>query len=408
MTTIDSVARKLAASVPTPFYLYDGDAVHRRVREFADAFSWSDGYRQFFAVKALPNPRIISLLHGVGCGMDCSSPVELELVKRCGVPGKDVVFTSNNTTREEFLQASEMGALITCDAPELAGVASGCVDKSAVVSMRYRPERHGSGNVLIGEVEDSKFGSEIGGLVQGYEILKSAGFSRFGIHAMIVSNELSTDAFGASASALFSAARHVEREVGVLFEYANIGGGIGVPYQQGERFPGVAAFGDAVQRAYAEHIGGDRSNVLPVHTECGRAVTGPFGVLVTRVVNRKKSNRCFVGVDASMSNLMRPGMYGAYHRIDNLDAGASRGMEVVDVVGSLCENNDKFAIGREMPKAEIGDLLVVRDVGAHAHSMGFQYNGRLRSAEYLALGQSVERVRRAETADDYFATAVWE
>lgn len=400
-------AEAIASEHPTPFHLYDERGVRRRMRELRAAFAWNEGFKQCFAVKAAPNPHLVSLLAEEGSGADCSSLAELVLCERVGLVGEDVMFTSNNTTVEELTKAQELGAVINLDSPiYLDKFASGEVPSlPSVLSFRYNPGREKAGNVIIGDPAEAKFGCTREQALDGYRRGKEMGVTRFGLHTMVVSNERSLDSLLETARMLFELAVLIQEETGVEVELINLGGGIGVAYRPEEEDVDLAAYGAGVQQLYNDILGPAGLTPTNVMMENGRAITGPFGFLVTRVINIKETYKKYIGVDANMANLMRPGMYGAYHHISVVGKDGSTSKQTVDVVGALCENNDKFAIDRELPEVEVGDLLVIHDAGAHGHSMGFQYNGRLRSAELLLQEDAaVRQIRRAETLDDYFAT----
>lgn len=399
------LVEQIADEHPTPFYLYHEDGIRQQARALQTAFAFNDGFQEYFAVKAAPNPHLVAVLAEEGCGADCSSPAELEICRRLGISGEDVMFTANNTTVGEFAQAVEQGAIINLDSPHHIDDLLKLDQLPSVVSFRFNPGAERSGNVIIGDPQEAKFGCTREQLLAGYRRCRELGIERFGLHAMIVSNELEIESLWATATMLFELAVEIQEKVGVAVEMINLGGGIGVPYRPGEQPVDLQAFGSGVQERYEKILEPAGLTPLRIMMENGRVMTGPHGYLVTRVVNAKQTYKSYVGVDATMANLMRPGMYGAYHHISILGKEDAPLTEKVDVVGSLCENNDKFAIDRMLPQAERGDFLVIHDAGAHGHSMGFQYNGRLRSAEFLFNDQGEYRqIRRAETLDDYFST----
>ncbi|EGF27507.1 diaminopimelate decarboxylase [Rhodopirellula baltica] len=389
----------------TPFVLYHEDGIRARARELTDAFAWNEGFQQYFAVKATPNPHIVAMMAEEGGGADCSSVAELITCERLGITGQDVMFTSNNTTMEEFEIANKLGAIINLDTPHHVDQISQLSPLPEMVSFRFNPGPERQGNVIIGDPKEAKFGSTREQLIDGYRRCAELGISRFGLHAMVVSNELNIEALLQTAEMLFELAAEIHRETGISVECINLGGGIGVPYQPGQEPVDLPAFGDGVRKLYESIL--VPAGIAPVRIlmENGRAMTGPFGYLITKVINQKSSYKDYVGVDACMSNLMRPGMYGAYHHITVMGKEDQPADRTVDIVGSLCENNDKFAIDRKMPATEVGDIAVIHDAGAHGHSMGFQYNGRLRSAEIVFNDAGEFRaIRRAETFEDYFCT----
>jgi diaminopimelate decarboxylase len=399
--------RAITATHPTPFYLYDAAGIRRAARDLQAAFAWAPAFREFFAVKATPNPQILKLLAAEGCGADCSSLPELLLAERAGLTGERVLLTSNNTPAEEYAAARRLGALINLDdVGHLAFLArhAGLPD---FVSFRYNPGPLREGNAIIGRPEEAKFGVTREQLFAGYAAARDAGVRRFGLHAMIVSNELDPGSVVATAELLFGLAGELQASLGIAFELINLGGGIGIPYRPEQAPVDMAAVGAGVRAAYARQFGGAaRRPALAM--ECGRLITGPHGYLVATVRHLKRSYKQYAGLDATMANLMRPGMYGAYHHLSVLGKEREPASERYDVVGSLCENNDKFAIDRALPPLAPGDLVVIHDAGAHGHAMGFNYNGKLRSAELLLEeGGGVRLIRRAETVEDLFATIVW-
>jgi diaminopimelate decarboxylase len=400
-----SLIERLAAQYPTPFHLYHEEGIRNRTRELLKAFSWNQGFREYFAVKATPNPHIVSILREEGCGADCSSVPELVLSERIGLTGQSIMFTSNNTTAKEFAEACRLGAIINLDHPHHIDTLVKSVGLPDTISFRYNPGPERTGNAIIGNPQEAKFGCTKQQVLEGYRRCKQLGVSKFGLHTMIVSNELQVQSFIDTARMLFELAVLAQREAGVRIEFINLGGGVGTPYRPHECEVDLQKVGDGVRQVYEEVLVPAGLAPVRILMENGRTITGPFGFLVTRVINLKETYKKYVGVDACMSNLMRPGMYGAYHHITVLGKEKAPVVGPMDVVGSLCENNDKFAVDRPLPEIAVGDLLVLHNAGAHGYAMGFQYNGRLRSAELL-LGREgkVRQIRRAETIDDYFAT----
>lgn len=394
----------LAATCGTPFHIYDAAGMLATHRAMVAAFGdWP--FRQYFAVKALPNPAVLSRLLAAGSGLDCSSPVELQLARAVGARGEQVVFSSNNTVAEEYAAARIAGALITFDDPAHLARADHLPE---VVAFRVAPHGAAAGSTLMGGAGQSKFGVPRGQLVAAYRQAQVRGAARFGIHGMTCANELDAGTAIRAARDLVAAAAEVAEALGIAFDYVNFGGGLGIPYRPGEASFDFSAYAAAIRTMLSETFPGNRPRVL---MECGRYVTGPHGVLVARVVNRMAKERRIVGLDASMSALMRPGFYrGAYHHI-TLPFVAPGGREpvTVDVVGSLCENIDRFAVDRSLPDPRVGDLVYIHDTGAHGHAMGFTYNGRLRPAELLLTeaGEVLE-IRRAETFADYTGTLRWD
>ncbi len=399
--------RELTREYPTPFYLYDETAIRANARKLFAAFDWCPTFRNHFAVKATPNPHLLEILADCGFGTDCSSLPELLLSQAAGIDGLRIMFTSNNTPANEYIHAKKAGAVLNLD--DISHI--DFVDQHAglpdLVSFRYNPGplRGESGNDIIGNPEDAKYGLTREQLFEGYRELKHRGVSRFGLHTMVVSNELDGSSFVQTARMLFSLAVEIAQELDIRFEWVNLGGGIGIPYSPEQQPVDLEAVGRGVQEAYEHIVVPAGLDPLGVLMENGRVITGPYGYLVTTAVHHKNIYKDYVGVDACMANLMRPGMYGAYHHISVLGKEDAPHDTTVDVVGSLCENNDKFAVDRQLPTIDNGDLFVIHDAGAHGHAMGFQYNGRLRSAELLLTTDgSVRCIRRAETVADYFAT----
>jgi diaminopimelate decarboxylase len=397
--------RKIAAEYPTPFYLYHEQAIRDYARRLCAAFAWNSGFKEFFAVKATPNPHILKILKQEGCGADCSSLAELVLAERVGITGESIVFTSNNTPAHEYIRAKELGAILNLDDITHIDFLRRVAGMPEMVCFRYNPGPLREGNVIIGKPEEAKYGFTRRQLFDGYRRLKELGVKRFGLQTMVVSNELNADFFVETARMLYEIAVELAERLDVRLELCNLGGGIGIPYRPEQQPVDIERVGRGVQQVYDQLIRPAGLHPLKVFMENGRAMTGPYGVLVTKAIHEKHIYKEYVGVDACMANLMRPGMYGAYHHITVLGKHDQPHDHVVDVVGSLCENNDKFAIDRALPKIDAGDLLVIHDAGAHGHAMGFQYNGKLRSAELLLRADgSVKQIRRAETLDDYFAT----
>jgi diaminopimelate decarboxylase len=399
--------RELTREYPTPFYLYDEAAIRANARRLVAAFDWCPTFRNHFAVKATPNPHLLEILADEGFGTDCSSMPEMLLSEAAGIDGERIMFTSNDTPAYEFVHARSVGAVLNLD--DISHVEF--VDQHAglpeLVSFRYNPGplREQSGNAIIGHPEEAKYGLTREQLFDGYRDLKARGVSRFGLHTMVVSNELNGDSFVETARMLFSLAAELLQALDVRLEWVNLGGGIGIPYRPEDHPVDLEDVGRGVEQAYQQIVVPAGLDPLGVLMENGRVITGPYGYLVTTAIHHKQIYKNYVGVDACMANLMRPGMYGAYHHISVLGKEQAPHQTVVDVVGSLCENNDKFAVDRPLPDIDPGDLLVIHDAGAHGHAMGFQYNAKLRSAELLlAEDGSVSCIRRAETVEDYFAT----
>ena len=407
---------QIAADYPTPFHIYDAKAIRANARRLKKAFAWNKGFREYFAVKAAPNPELMKLLKEFDFGSDCSSMAELVLAERVGNVGEAIMFTSNDTPAEEFRKAWELKAIVNLDDIThwdflLESVGAGGAAPSPeelgarLFCCRYNPGPLKGGNAIIGKPEEAKYGFTREQLFDCYAKMKAAGVTRFGLHTMVASNELDPDYIVDTAKLLFTLVGEIHDRLGIDFEFINIGGGIGIPYKPDQKAMDLEYVGKGIEKAYAELVEKKGMKPIKLFMECGRCITGPYGYLVSRVRHIKNTYRLYAGLDACMSNLMRPALYGAYHEIVVPGKETSGNTSVYDVTGSLCENNDKFAIQRVLPVLERGDLVVICDAGAHGHAMGFQYNGKLRSAELLLEEDgSVRLIRRAETLDDYFAT----
>lgn len=400
---------------PTPFHLYDEAGIRTTARAVNRAFSWNPGFREYFAVKATPTPGILKILKEEGCGVDCSSLTELMMSDRCGFAGEQIMFSSNDTPAEEFELAARLGATINLDDfTHIAFLEKTIGYIPETISCRFNP----GGVFQLGESEegfqvmdnpgDAKYGFTRDQLFEGFRILKAKGAKRFGLHAFLASNTISNDYYPALAGQLFQLAVELERETGADICFINLSGGVGVPYRPEQPENDIAAIGEGVRRKFEEILVPAGMGDVDIYTEMGRYMLAPHGLLATRVIHEKHTYKEYIGVDACAANLMRPAMYGAYHHITVMGKEDQPLDHKYDVVGSLCENNDKFAVDRMLPRIDIGDLMVIHDTGAHGFSMGYNYNGRLRSAELLLKQDgSVELMRRAETPDDYFATLVW-
>ena len=377
----------------------------RNAQRLLRAFAGIDGFKEYFAVKALPNPFILKILNREGLGADCSSSIELLLSKKCGLLGEDIMFTSNDTPTYEYADALELGAIINLDDISHISVFGNELPVPGIMSCRYNPGPLRAGNVIIGHPEEAKYGFTRDQLFEGYRMLRDLGVSRFGLHTMVASNELNPSYFVETVQMLLDLVIELHRELGIRFEFVNMGGGIGIPYRPGQQAVDLEFVGKSINALYNRMVRGTEIEPIKLFMECGRMITGPYGCLVSKVVRTKQIYKNYIGLDSSMANLMRPGMYGAYHHISVLGKEGRPSDRVYDVTGSLCENNDKFAVDRQLPEVAIGDLLVIQDTGAHGHSMGFNYNGKLRSAEILLRrDNSLLEIRRAETAEDHFAT----
>jgi diaminopimelate decarboxylase len=395
----------ITARYPTPFHLYDERAIRANARRLRAAFADVYGFKEYFAVKALPNPIILKILQEEGLGTDCSSLPELLLSERVGIVGEEIMFSSNDTPPDEFVKARALGAIINLDDLSHLAVLERVAGLPELICFRYNPGALKQGNAIIGQPLEAKYGFTREQLFEGYRIARDQGVRRFGLHTMVASNELDYRYFVETATILFDLVVELSRALGIRFEFVNIGGGIGIPYRPDQEAVSYEQVAAGIVAAYRERIAA--AGLAPIKTvmECGRIITGPYGYLVTKVRHLKHTYKDYVGTDASMANLMRPGMYGAYHHITVLGKENRPADHLYDVTGSLCENNDKFAIDRPLPEVAVGDTLVIHDTGAHGYAMGFNYNGKLRSAELLLREDGeVVQIRRAETPEDYFAT----
>ena len=395
----------LTQEFPTPFHLYDEAGIRETARALHQAFAWNEGFKEYFAIKATPNPSILKILQEEGCGVDTASYVELLMADKLGFSGKEIMFSSNNTPADEFVYARELGATINLDAYEDIAFLKSVTGIPKVISCRYNPGGvFELGTDIMDNPEEAKFGMTKEQLIQAFIELKELGVEEFGIHALLASNTVSNDYYPELARQLFELAVEVVEKAGVHLGFINLSGGVGVNYKPEQEPNDIAIIGEGVHRVFDAILKPAGLGHVKIYTELGRFMLASHGLLVTRVTHKKKTYRTYVGVDASAVNLLRPAMYGAYHHITNMDRPEEL-TEVVDVVGSLCENNDKFAKQRELPVTEIGDLLVIHDTGAHGFSMGYQYNAKLRSAEVLLQEDGQARlIRRAEKPEDYLAT----
>ncbi len=405
----------IAAVYPTPFHLYDERGIRENARRLYRAFAWNPGFREYFAVKATPTPAILKILKEEGCGCDCSSLSELLLSERCGITGEKIMFSSNNTPAEEFQTAHRLGAILNLDDVTLVDYLKECIGEvPETVCCRYNP----GGVFTLGQTRegfqvmdspgDAKFGMTRPQLTEAFRRLAQLGTKRFGLHAFLASNTLSNDYFPALARILCQLAVEIQEETGLSAAFLNLSGGIGVPYRPEQPENDIAVIGEGVRRAWQEILAPAGLGDIPLYMELGRYMLAPYGCLVTRATHKKQIYKDYIGVDACACNLMRPAMYGAYHHITVMGKEDAPCDHKYDVVGGLCENNDKFAVDRMLPEIDIGDLLVIHDTGAHGFSMGYNYNGKLRSAELLLRTDgTVELIRRAETMEDYFRTVVW-
>ena len=397
---------QLTQSYETPFYLYDEKAIRENMRRFTKAFSIFPSFKEYFAVKACPNPYIMKILKNEGCGADCSSLPELILAENAGMQGEEVMFTSNETPAKEYIYANLKGNIINLDdITHIDYLEKALGGLPELISFRYNPGPLKEGNALIGKPEEAKYGLTREQIFEAYKICKDRGVRRFGLHTMVASNELNPDYFVETAQLLFTLAVELKEQVGVSLEFVNLGGGIGIPYRPEQVAVDYDYVAQGIKAVYDKLIVPAGLDPLKICWECGRPITGPYGWLVTRALHQKHIYREYIGVDASMADLMRPGMYGAYHEVTVSGKEDAAKTETYDVVGSLCENCDKFAVQRQLPKIDIGDLLIIHDAGAHGRAMGFNYNAKLRCGELLLREDgSVVQIRRKETVDDYFAT----
>ena len=396
---------EITTQFPTPFHLYDEKGIRETARALHEAFSWNQGFKEYFAVKATPNPTILKILKEEGCGVDCASYVELLMSQKVVFSDSDIMFSSNDTPAKEMQLARELGATINLDAYEDIAFLQEVAGIPEVISCRYNPGGvFELGTDIMDSPEEAKFGMTKAQLIQAFKDLKKLGVKKFGIHALLASNTITNCYYPELARQLFELAVEIVAETDVDLDFINLSGGVGVPYHPEEKANDILAIGQGVRQAYEEILDPVGLGKVKIFTELGRFMLAPHGLLVTKVLHKKQTYRTYIGLDASAVNLLRPAMYGAYHHITNMDHPDGQ-TEIVDVVGGLCENNDKFAIQRELPITNIGDTLVIHDTGAHGFSMGYQYNGKLRSAELLLEEDGgVRLIRRAEIPEDYFAT----
>lgn len=398
---------EIVKTYPTPFHIYDERGIRENVKALKEAFSWNRGYKEFFAVKATPNPFLIDILREYGCGCDCSSYTELMLSGAMGVKGEDIMFSSNDTPAKDFQLAAKLGAIINLDDIthiDFLQETLGYLPKT--LSCRYNPGGYFSlGTDIMDNPGDAKYGFTTEQMFDGFRMLKERGVENFGIHAFLASNTVTNEYYPTLAKQLFELAVRLKEETGAHITFINLSGGIGIPYRPEQEKNDIAVIGREVQKVYEEILTPAGMGDVAIYTELGRFMMGPYGALVTKVIHQKHTHKEYLGVDACAVNLMRPAMYGAYHHITVLGKENLPCDHMYDVTGSLCENNDKFAIDRMLPEVEVGDYIVIHDAGAHGHAMGYNYNGKLKSAELLLHEDgTVQMIRRAETPRDYFAT----
>jgi len=409
-------AEEIAVSYPTPFHIYDEKGIRENARKVKEAFSWNKGFKEYFAVKATPTPGILKVLKEEGCGVDCSSLTELMMSEKCGFSGSDIMFSSNDTPPEEYVLARKLGAVINLDDITHINFLKDTIGEiPETISCRLNPggvfqlSSSEEGFQVMDSPQDAKYGFTKDQLFEGFRLLKKMGAKHFGIHSFLASNTISNDYYPVLASILFRFAVELQKKTGCHIEFINLSGGVGVPYRPDQPGNDIMAIGRGVRRQYEEILVPAGMGDVKLFTEMGRFMLAPYGALVTRAIHEKHIYKEYIGVDACAADLMRPAMYGAYHHITVLGKEDALGDHIYDVVGSLCENNDKFAVDRMLPGISKGDLLYIHDTGAHGHAMGYQYNGKLRHAELLLREDgSVKLLRRAETPEDYFATAIWE
>lgn len=398
---------EITKTYPTPFHLYDEKGIRENAKRLKEAFSWNKGYKEYFAVKATPNPYILKILQEYGCGTDCSSATELMMSDATGFSGHDIMFSSNDTPPEEFKLANDLGAIINLD--DITHIE--CVEKTLgfipkTISCRYNPGGiFKISNDIMDNPGDAKYGMTTEQMFEAYKILKEKGAENFGMHAFLASNTVTNEYYPMLAKVLFELAVKLKEETGAHITFINLSGGIGIPYRPDQEPNDIMAIGEGVRKVYEEVLVPAGMGDVAIYTELGRFMLGPYGCLVTKAIHEKHTHKEYIGVDACAANLMRPAIYGAYHHITVAGKEDAPCNHKYDVVGSLCENCDKFAVDRMLPKIDMGDYLVIHDTGAHGYSMGYNYNGRLRSAEILLKEDGgAQLIRRAETPKDYFAT----
>ncbi len=406
---------EIAAQYPTPFHVYDEKGIRENAKKVKDAFAWNKGFREYFAVKATPNPFLLQILKEYDCGTDCSSLTELQLSNACGFAGDEIMFSSNDTPDEEFVKAAELGAIINLDdITHIDDVKRVLGQLPKTMSCRYNPGGvYEISNGIMDNPGDAKYGMTHEQLLEAYSRMKEEGVTRFGLHAFLVSNTVTNDYYPALAKTLFELAVEIKEKTGVSLDFINLSGGVGIPYQPDQKANDISVIGEGVHKVFDEVLVPAGLENVSIYTEMGRFMMGPYGALVTRAIHEKKTYKDYIGVDACAANLMRPAMYGAYHHITVMGKENEACDHTYDVTGSLCENNDKFAIDRKLPKIDIGDLIYIHDTGAHGSAMGYNYNGRLWCSEILLKEDgSYELIRRAQEPKDYFATLdcfpIWE
>ncbi|MDO5560629.1 MAG: diaminopimelate decarboxylase [Oscillospiraceae bacterium] len=397
---------EIAKTIPTPFHIYDEKGIRENAKKVMKAFSWNKGFKEYFAVKATPNPFILKLLKEEGCGVDCSSLTELMMSDVCGFSGHEIMFSSNVTPAEDFVLAKKLGAIINLDDFTHIDFLEKTAGIPETICCRFNPGGlFKIENDIMDTPGEAKYGFTKEQLIEGYRILKDKGVKKFGLHAFLASNTIANQYYPALAKLLFQVAVEVKEKTGVVIDFINLSGGVGIPYRPEQKPTDIAAVGDGVHKAFDEVLVPAGMGHVSIFTEMGRFMLAPYGHLITKVIHQKHTYKEYIGCDACAANLMRPAMYGAYHHITVLGKENEPCTCKYDVTGGLCENNDKFAVDRMLPPIEIGDYLAIHDSGAHGFAMGYNYNGKLRSAEVLLKEDgSFQMIRRAETPDDYFAT----
>ena len=397
---------EIAKTYPTPFHIYDEKGIRENARRLKAAFAWNKGYREYFAVKATPNPFILKVLQEEGCGVDCSSLTELMMSEKCGFSGSDIMFSSNVTPAEEYVKAKQLGAFINLDDITHIDFLKDCAGIPETICCRYNPGGvFKLGTSIMDNPGDAKYGMTHEQIIEAFKILKSKGVKHFGIHSFLASNTVTNEYYPTLAKILFELAVELKEKTGADIKFINLSGGIGVDYKPEQEKNDISIIGANVHKVYDEVLKPAGMDDIAIYTELGRFMLAPYGCLVTKAIHEKHTYKEYIGVDACAANFMRPAIYGAYHHITVAGKENAPCDHVYDVTGSLCENNDKFAIDRKLPKIDMGDYLIIHDTGAHGFSMGYNYNGKLRSAELLLKENGdVQMIRRAETPKDYFAT----
>ena len=397
--------QEIIKKYPTPFHIYEEKAIRQNIRALKETFAWAPAFYEKFAVKALPNPRIVQILHEEGAGTDCSSLAELLISEAAGLKGEEILLTSNDTPADEFQKAIELGAIINLDDITHLDYLEENAGLPQVLCFRYNPGDAVDGNDIIGRPTEAKYGLTHAQMLEGYRRAKEKGVKRFGLHTMVASNERRPEAFYLTARLMFELAVELKEKLDISVEFVNLGGGFGIPYRPEEEPLNLKEIGAGIHKLYQEMMVPHGLNNTAIMTESGRAMTGPAGWLVSTVLHEKHTYKDYIGLDSCMANLMRPALYGAYHHITVAGKENATLDHVYDVTGSLCENNDKFAIDRQLPEINMGDIVIIHDTGAHGSAMGFNYNGKLWCAELLLREDgTLELIRRAQTLDDYFAT----